>query len=172
MHYAADGACAVTVGMGRPQFAPDAIPMRVSGPRVVDYPLDVDSETFVVTVLSVGTTHTILFVDALPEDETFLRVSPRIEHHPLFPERTSVMWTRRDNDARLALRIWERGAGETWGCGTGACAAAVAARLHARVGDDVTVASKGGELLIRWREGEEIRMTGPAEYVFEGVYPV
>src|SRR5262249_7887871 len=142
VRYAEDGTCAVTVGMGLPQFEPDSIPVRISAPRVLDYPLDVEGETFIVAGLSTRTAQTVVFVDALPDDELFLRISPRIENHPLFPERTSVMWTRCRSDTRIELRIWERSVGETWGCGTGACAAAVAARLHGWAQDTVTVASK------------------------------
>jgi diaminopimelate epimerase len=167
-----DGARAITVEMGEPRFAPIDIPMRVPGTRVVDYPLEVEGETVTVTALSTGTTHAVVFVDALPDEETFLRLSPRIEHHPLFPDRTSLMWTQVESPSRLRLRIWERGAGETWGCGTGACAAAVAAQMHGYTDGEVTVASRGGELVIRWREGEPILMTGPAVYVYEGVYPL
>jgi diaminopimelate epimerase len=166
------GECIVTVEMGVPRFTPVDIPMRAPGPRVMDYPLEVDGETLRVTALSTGTTHAITFVEELPDEETFQRLSPLIENHPLFPTRTSLMWTRVESPSRLQLRIWERGAGETWGCGTGACAAAVAAQLHGYVGEEVTVASRGGELLIRWREGETIWKTGPAEYVFEGTYPL
>lgn len=172
LHRTPSGECRVTVDMGKPRFDPTDIPMRVQGPTVVDYPLEVDGETFPVTVLSTGTAHAILFVEELPDDGTFFRISPRIEHHYAFPERTSLMWTRVENSSRLRLRIWERAAGETWGCGTGACAAAVAAILHAFVRGPVTVASRGGELVIDWKEGKTIRMSGPAEYVFEGVYPL
>lgn len=166
------GTCLVTVEMGLPRFAPVDIPMRAPGPRVIDYPLKVDGETLRITALSTGTTHTIVFVEEPPDEETFQYLSPRIENHPLFPARTSLMWTTVESPSRLRLRIWERGAGETWGCGTGACAAAVAAQLHGYVGEEVTVASRGGELRVRWREGETIWQTGPAEYVFEGTYPL
>ncbi len=162
----------VTVDMGPPRFAPEEIPIVAPGPRVVDYPIGVAGEVLTVTALSTGTTHTVLLVDALPEDDRFFRLSPLIEHHPLFPERTSIMWTQVTGPDALRLRIWERGAGETWGCGTGACAAAVAAILHGLVRSSVTVTSRGGELRVEWREGETILQTGPAEYVYEGTYPL
>lgn len=169
VRYAPGGECSVTVDMGLPRFAPVDIPMRVAGQRVTDYPLEVDGEVLPVTALSTGTAHAVILVDEMPDEETFQRLSPRIENHPLFPERTSVMWTRREDEA-LRVRIWERGAGETWGCGTGACAAAVAARLHGLVGEDVEVRSKGGAVTVHWRDGEALAQTGPAEYVFEGRY--
>jgi diaminopimelate epimerase len=82
------------------------------------------------------------------------------------------MWCKVENSHHLRLRIWERGAGETWGCGTGACAAAVAAidRGFVCPGAPVTVASRGGELIVTWREGEAIEMTGPAEVVYDGTF--
>jgi diaminopimelate epimerase len=160
----------ITVGMNRPRFEPAAVPALVDAPRLFDYPLEAAGRRWTITALSTGTAHTVLFVDDLPADADFMRWSPAIENHPLFLERTSVMWTRVDGPDRLTLRIWERGAGETWGCGTGACAAAVAAILQGRVRSPVTVASRGGELRIVWEEGEEIRMTGPAEVVYTGAY--
>lgn len=165
----------VTVGMGIPKFDPPSIPMRVGVDRVMGYPLDLPTgETLSITALSTGSTHAITFVETLPDDAHFFEVSRAVEHHPLFPDRTSLMWCQIESMSRLHMRIWERGAGETWGCGTGACAAAVAAVLHgyASAGELLTVVSKGGELHIRWREGEAIEMTGPAVFVFKGVYPI
>jgi diaminopimelate epimerase len=162
--------CRITVDMGSPRYRPEEIPMRASGDRFWEQPLRVGGRTLTVTALSTGSTHTVVFVDELPDDPLFFRVSPLVENHPRFPERTSVMWARVESRNRLELRIWERGAGETLGCGTGACAAAVAARNAGLTDEEVTVASKGGELRIRWSEGQDIRMTGPAEVVFEGEY--
>ncbi len=164
---------AVTVSMGQPRFDPPSIPMQVVADRVIDYPLELDPDTVLpITALSTGSTHAVTFVEMLPDDLRFLAISPLVENHPLFPDRTSLMWCRVEGPERLRLRIWERGVGETWGCGTGACAAAVAAILHgyAAEGTPVTVASRGGELIIRWREGEAMEMTGPAAFVFEGFY--
>jgi diaminopimelate epimerase len=164
---------AIQVGMNLPRFEPSDIPMCVSMKPVVDFPLELSNGAVLpITALSTGSTHAVTFVEELPEDARFFAISPQVEHHPLFPERTSLMWCKVMGPGRLAMRIWERGAGETWGCGTGACAAAVAAILHgfAPETQPVTVVSQGGELVIRWREGEPITMTGPAEFVFEGIY--
>lgn len=168
---------AVQVGMNLPRFAPSEIPMALPAnvSRVVDFPLELSEGTVLpITALSTGSTHAVTFVEELPEDALFSAVSPQVENHPLFPERTSLMWCKITGPNAMALRIWERGVGETWGCGTGACAAAVAAILHGYVPADkpVIVASRGGELVIRWREGDSIRMTGPAELVYKGIYPV
>ncbi len=165
----------ISVGMGLPRFDPPSVPVRVALQEVYDYPLDLGGgSSLVVTALSTGTTHSVTFVDALPDDDTFFTVSPKVEAHPLFPDRTSLMWCHVDGDNRLSLRVWERGAGETFGCGTGACASAVTAIRHgfADGSRPVTVRSKGGELTIKWSDGEVIEMSGPAEYVYEGVYPL
>ncbi len=164
---------AVKVDMGEPRFRPEDIPMRVTGDSVVNYALELEGgRCLPITALSTGSTHAVAFVPALPDDAEFFGISPQVEHHPLFPERTSLMWCFRENESRLQLRIWERGAGETWGCGTGACAAAVAAILQGIVSPHkaVTIASKGGQLSIAWEPGGTICMTGPAESVYSGVY--
>ena len=164
---------AVSVGMGTPRFDPPSVPMRVPGPEVIDYPLDLGrGNSLTITALSTGSTHAVTFLDQLPADDLFYTVSPLVERHPLFPERTSLMWCMVESMHRIRLRVWERSVGETLGCGTGACAAAVAAVRHGLVsaGVPVSVVSKGGELQVTWCPGSEITMTGPAEYVFEGCY--
>jgi len=163
----------VTVNMGLPHFDPPTIPMRVPLEQVMDYPLEFeDGSNLMLTALSTGSTHAIAFVESLPEDDLFFAVSPQVEEHPLFPARTSLMWCRIDSPARLRIRIWERGAGETWGCGTGACAAAVAAVMHgyALPNAPILVRSHGGDLIVRWEPGGSIEMTGPAETIYAGVY--
>lgn len=168
----AQSRCRITVEMGEPLFAPEEIPLRLPAPDGPILPLSLDGETLSLLPLFTGSTHTVIFALSLPEDDRFLRLSPQIETHPLFPERTSVLWTQVLTPDRLRIRIWERGVGETWGCGTGACAAAVAAQLQGYAGAQVTVESRGGELEICWTPGESMRLTGPAEYVFTGCLPV
>ena len=164
---------AVRVDMGLPGFAPGDIPMLADADRIIDYPLPLqDGSSLLITALSTGSAHAVTFVDALPDDDAFLRISPQVEHHSAFPERVSLMWCASEGLNRLRMRIWERGAGETWGCGTGACAAGVSAVVHglAQAGQAVHVASKGGSLTIRWQPGGRIEMTGPARVVYEGEY--
>lgn len=162
----------ITVDMGPPRLAPPEIPMQVSQEPVLRYPLPLPNGTVLpVTVLSTGSTHAVTFVNALPEDPQFQTISPMVEHHPLFPERTSLMWCQITGPDRISMRIWERGAGETWGCGTGACAAAVAAILEGHIprrDHPVLVHSRGGTLRVRWSDGQSILMSGPAEFVYEG----
>lgn len=161
----------VSAGMGLPRLAPPEIPFCAPGrERVVDFPLRVEDRTFLVTSVNTGSTHTVIFGDA-PEEETFQRYSPLIENHPLFPERTSVLWATPTGPNCFAVRIWERGAGETLGCGTGACAVGVAARLHNLVSRETPteVVSQGGALHIAWpNDDAEIQMLGPAQFVFDG----
>lgn len=161
----------VKVNMGLPYFEPTAIPALLENPLDTLLPL-ANGESLRISALSTGSTHAVALCPSLPDDATFFRISPQVENHPLFPERTSLMWCTPGLENRIDIRIWERGAGETWGCGTGACAAGVVAILkgYASPMYPVIVASKGGNLHIRWQEGEEIAMTGPAVAVYHGSY--
>lgn len=161
----------VTTAMGRASLDPRAIPMRVSEDRVVDYPLKLLGEEVVITALSTGTAHTVIFGEHPPE-ERFQRLSPAIERHELFPERTSVLWAQPGRDNRLHLRIWERAVGETLACGTGAAAAAVAATIHGLATSPVTVESRGGTLEVEVSKDLDVSLTGPAVRVFEGLLPL
>ena len=125
------------------------------------------------TALSTGSTHTVIFRDAPLNENEFQSWSPLLEHHALFPARTSIMWAVPDGANRFAIRIWERGAGETLACGTGACAIAVAARLTGRARGPVIVESRGGELEVEWDAPDgEIYLTGRASYVYAGEWAV
>ena len=167
----------IRVAMGKPRLIPQQI--SFAGDVVpIEYSLHLEDIILPhVSTLSTGSVHTIIFVEKLPDDETFLRLSPQIEHHALFPERTSVMWAKVLDAQNIQIRIWERGVqeangitGETLACGTGACATAVAARIMRYCGEKVKIHSRGGILEIAWREGEEIAMMGAAEVVFEGIW--
>jgi len=160
---AGDGAA--SVDMGAPRFDWDAIPLA--------YPMDTaampvgweDLET--PAAVNVGNPHAIFFVaDAGSVD--LERLGPIIETDPLFPARVNVNVASVEGPQRLRLRVWERGAGLTRACGTGACATAVAAIRSGRAQSPVTVALPGGELVIEWAPGGTIRMTGPATHVFAG----
>ena len=163
----------VRVSMGEPQFDLPAIPLMppegvLRDGRPLEYDLLVgDTLLSHVTSLSTGSTHTIIF-GPHPDEETFQKLSPLIENHSWFPQRTSVMWADVRAQNEVVLRIWERGAGETLACGTGACATAVAAQLTGRAKSPTKVQSKGGTLTIEWQNGQDIWKTGPAQIVFEG----
>jgi len=155
--------------MTRPVFAPEKIPTRLAGaPPLVDVPLELDGQVLRVTALSMGNPHCVVFVDD-PAEFPVERLGPRIEHHPLFPERVNVEFVARASADELVQRTWERGSGETLACGSGACAAAVAGVLSGRSSRDVAVRLRGGVLRIRWpADGAPVIMTGPAAHVFDG----
>jgi diaminopimelate epimerase len=154
-----------TVDMGEPRFAWDQIPLAYAmdtAPMPVGW-----EELESPTAVNIGNPHAIFFVednDAVDLD----RLGPLIEHDPLFPDRVNVSVATVTGPSRIALRVWERGVGETRACGTGACATAVAAIRDSRVIAPVTVSLAGGDLLIDWQPGGSIRMSGPATHVFTG----
>ncbi len=157
----------VRVNMGAPRLAPADIPFRAEA-QAVTYPLEVDGETLTVGVVSMGNPHAVLRVpDVAAAPVTTL--GPRIEHHPRFPQRTNVGFMEVVDAGRLRLRVWERGAGETLACGSGACAAVVSGRLQGLLGERVAVDLPGGQLIIEWQGGDApVYLTGPATTVFEG----
>jgi len=161
----------VTVDMGVPRFAPETVPF-VGGTGAPVERLDVDGTVLEVSVLSMGNPHAVQIVadvDAAP----VATQGPRIEGHPRFPSRVNAGYMQVLDRDNIRLRVWERGAGETLACGTGACAAVVAGRRRGCLDARVTVATRGGALAIRWDgEGRPVWMTGPAAIVFEGRWPV
>lgn len=165
---ALDGA--ITANMGAPGFAAADIPTLGDSSRSIA--IDVAGQTYLLDSVNTGSTHSVIWRETPPTDSEFLAVSPLLEHAPVFPERTSVLWATAVSRTELQLRIWERGAGETLGCGTGACAAAVLARATDRIhADEITVHSRGGALRVAWNPGSpEIWLTGYAEVVFAGVW--
>lgn len=156
----------VRVDMGEPVLEGREIPVDLDG-LVADYPVEVDGETMLITCVSMGNPHAVIFVDNLGG----LPVSyygPKIENHPLFPRRTNVEFVEVLSPEEIRMRVWERGAGETLACGTGASAAAVASSLKGLTGRAVRVHLEGGDLLVEWSREGRVFMTGPAEEVFEG----
>lgn len=160
----------ITTTLPAPRFHPRDIPMLVAGEAVEDYPITIADETLHINAVNTGTTHTVIFTDRLPDDERFHKLSPRLETHPLFPERTSVLWAVVDSPTTVRIRIWERGVGETLGCGSGAAAVAVLAYRAGWVGESVEVISKGGRVKVRWQPDHPVEITGNAFVRFEGVY--
>lgn len=159
---AGDGA---SVDMGAPRFEWDAIPLAYA---MDTYAMPVSWEDLPApAVINVGNPHVIFFVDDLAAVETD-RLGSLIEHDPLFPARVNVNFAQVLSDRHIRLVVWERGAGLTQACGTGACATAVAAIRQGLVTGPVTVSLPGGDLMIDWRAGGHIQMTGPATFVFSG----
>ncbi len=167
------------VEMGPPHLEPSRIPFaaEVPGGRVVDWPLTVAGHMYTLTAVNTGSTHAVIFGPA-PDEDTFQTVSPLIENHALLPSRTSVLWATPEGesvfgDPQFRIRIWERGVGETLGCGTGACAVGVAAVLRGLScpGQPINIISPGGALLITWPgEAASVNMIGSAYIVYDGDY--
>jgi len=164
-----------TVDMGEPILEGREIPAAADG-RVIDYPLEVGGRIWRVTAVSMGNPHCVVFVDdeavfAL-EDSEFARVGRQFEHHPFFPRRVNTEFVLPLGRERMRMRVWERGSGETLACGTGACAALVAAVLTGRAERRATLELRGGKLGIEWCERGEsanhVMMTGEAVEVFSG----
>jgi diaminopimelate epimerase len=157
----------VTVDMGVPRFAPEDVPFT-GGNGAVDETLDVDGVAVRLSVLSMGNPHAVqqvADVDAAP----VATQGPRIENHPRFPRRVNAGYMQIVDRATIRLRVWERGAGETLACGTGACAAVVAGVRRGLLDSPVRVQTRGGELVIAWTgDGQPVRMTGAAAKVFDG----
>jgi diaminopimelate epimerase len=160
----------VRVDMGEPRLERSEIPMEGPSGQVINEPLQVDGVAYQVSAVSMGNPHCIIFVP--DTDRVSLReIGPRIEKHPVFPRKTNVEFVQVLNRQEARMKVWERGAGETMACGTGACATAVACVLNGHTGRRVTVHLKGGALLIEWEDNNHVYMTGPAEEVFTGDYP-
>lgn len=157
----------VEVDMGEPVLDSRRIPVNVDG-EIRDRTLTIAGEPRTVTCVSMGNPHCVSFVQSV-EAAPVTTLGPKIEHDPLFPRRINAEFAEIVDKGTIRLRVWERGAGETLACGTGACATAVAAAWTGRTGRDVTVKLPGGDLRIRWDEkSNRVFMTGPAVTVFEG----
>ena len=156
----------VTVDMGPPEWEGRRIPVDADG-TILDRPLDVQGRRWAVSCVSMGNPHCVVFVDDT-EPLALSEIGPAFERHPFFPRRVNTEFIRVESPERLRMRVWERGAGETLACGTGACAAAVVAARSGRAARHVTVALPGGELAIEWRDDDHVYMTGDAVEVFAG----
>ena len=151
-----------------PQFDPAAVPVRLPLERVLQYALKIGDRTWPVSCVSIGTAHTVIFGDADVEEDVFREASPLIEQHRIFPERTSVLWCRAEGRDRIRMRIWERGVGESFACGTGTCAAVVVGRTLGLTGDRAEVVTRGGSMSAEWSGKGPVRLIGPARIVYVG----
>jgi diaminopimelate epimerase len=161
----------VRVDMGAPIFDPDLIPARVrwNGTPVKDHVIEAHDRKLKATILSMGNPHCVIFLDEDPSPFPG-RYGASLETHPLFPARVNVEFVQVLDRGRLKMRVWERGSGETYSCGTGACASAVAGSVRGVVDSRVVVELLGGDLDIQW-EGDElpVLMTGAATLVYHGI---
>ncbi len=160
-----------TVDMGAPILDPAQVPTTIDDDMVVDCPIETELGEVRVTTVSMGNPHAIIVVDDVDEAPVET-LGPVIETDPRFPRKTNVEFAQLVDEETIALRVWERGVGETLACGTGACATLVAMNLLCLTGREAVVQLPGGELAIRWAEDDHVYMTGPAEEVFAGVITV
>ena len=159
----------VKVDMGKAILVPKDIPVNSDLDRFIAQPVTVDGKEYAMTCVSMGNPHAIVFlpdVDSLDLE----KIGPSFEHHPLFPDRVNTEFVRVIDDHTLQMRVWERGSGETFACGTGTCATVVAAVLngYCKKEEEILVHLRGGDLRIIYHEDETVTMIGPATYVFEG----
>ncbi len=158
----------VKVDMGTPELNPRLIPVDLPGEMVLRHRLQIMGQTWFITCVNMGNPHAVLFVRD-PEVVDLPTIGPMIEHHPLFPRRTNVEFVRVIDRGILQMRVWERGAGETLACGTGACAALVAAVLAGNSDRTVQMKLSGGNLQLHWSaEDNHVYQTGPASFVYDG----
>jgi diaminopimelate epimerase len=161
----------VEVDMGIPRFLPAEIPF-ISNSDAVVQPIEVDGEVVEITALSMGNPHAVQLVPDV-DSAPLSTQGPKLEHHLRFPQRVNAGYMQVVDRATIRLRVWERGAGETPACGTGACAAVVAGIRRGLLDASVRVETRGGALTIRWAgQGEPVMMTGPATTVFEGEWEI
>ena len=160
----------VRADMGMPELTPAKIPVDVNAEQVMQYPLQILGKTLPITCVSMGNPHAVIFVTD-PDAIDLPVVGGMIEHHPLFPRRTNVEFVRVIRRDMLQMRVWERGAGETLACGTGACASLVAAVMNGLADRCAQIKLAGGNLQLEWNEEDNhVYQTGPATFVFDGVW--
>ena len=159
----------VRVNMGTPILEPEKIPVIADGRRVVQEPVEVCGKTWEMTCVSMGNPHAVIFIDTPVKEFPLEYYGPSFENHERFPKRVNTEFVRILDRKTMEMRVWERGSGETLACGTGTCAAAVAAVLNGLCERKTLVHLLGGDLEIEWKEEDGcVYMTGPAVTVFEG----
>ncbi len=159
----------VEVDMGEAILKPRDIPMNADGDSFVNKPVAVDGKEQNITAVSMGNPHAVIFTVSIDKLD-LEKIGPSYENHPLFPERVNTEFCEVIDSRTLKMRVWERGSGETWACGTGACATAVAAVLNGfcKRDEEITLKLRGGDLKITYRSDNHVIMCGEAETVFEG----
>lgn len=159
----------VLVDMGKAVLRPADIPMNVSGDTFINKPITVDGKEVFITAVSMGNPHAVTYVEDVDSLE-LEKIGPSFENHPLFPERVNTEFIKILDESTMQMRVWERGSGETWACGTGACAATAASVLNGYFPHDkeITVKLRGGDLFITYKSDGTVLMRGPAETVFTG----
>ena len=158
----------VKVDMGESILTPADIPVNLSGDTIINEPVEVEGSIWNITCISMGNPHAVVFVDDT-KSLNLEKIGPAFEKHPIFPEQVNTEFVHVIDRKTVDMRVWERGSGETFACGTGACATAMACILNGKTEDEVLVHLVGGDLLIQYdRKTNHIFMTGPATEVFSG----
>ncbi len=165
---------AARVSMGNPILSPTDVPVKLdsageygSGP-VLEYPFQMDGYDLPLSFVSMGNPHAVTFIDTPVAEFPLHTVGPKMEHHPIFPNRVNFEIVNIDGPDHLTARVWERGSGETMACGTGACGIAVASILGGHTGNSVDITLPGGTLTVSWDGEGEVILEGPAQEVFRG----
>lgn len=166
----------IQVSLGKPKFKATEIPVLAQQPDdnspILDYPLIVAGTELKMSFVSMGNPHAVHFTQQAVADFPLARLGPAVENHSLFPRRVNFEVANIKSRTRIEIRVWERGAGETLACGSGAAATAVAARLHGYVDSNIEVIVPGGVLNIQWDGNGEVFLSGPAKVVFTGEWPI
>lgn len=158
----------ITVDMGEPILDPVLIPVKIDKEPVLNYPLDIDGKIWEISCVSMGNPHAVVFTTGIKDFDLPI-LGPKFEKHSIFPRKTNTEFIEIVDRQTLNMRVWERGAGETLACGTGACAAAVAAILNGYCDRKMTIHLLGGDLEIEWNQkNNHVYMTGEAVTVFDG----
>ena len=165
----------IEVSMGEPRFAASDIPLVIEpGGELVDikkmlgYPVTIENTSLLLNLVSMGNPHAVYFWQHPVSEFPLSRLGPKVENLPVFPNRVNFEVAHVVSRQKIEARVWERGAGETLACGSGACAIAVAARLHGHIDNKVDIKLQGGVLGVEWDGAGEVYLSGPAEIVFSG----
>lgn len=160
----------VLVDMGKAIIKPADIPVLADGEDFISRKIEVNGNEETVTCVSMGNPHCVIFTDKNVDGLELEKIGPSFENHPLFPERINTEFANVIDGNNVKMRVWERGSGETWACGTGACATAVAACLngHCKRDEEIRLMLRGGDLFITYKSDGTVLMRGPATTVFEG----
>jgi diaminopimelate epimerase len=159
----------VRVGMGTPKFNLSEIPVILDKKTpILNYPLKIKGKELKISLVSVGNPHAVLFTEEAVSEFPLSKIGPLVENHSIFPKRTNFEVANVVNRDEIVARVWERGAGETLSCGSGACAITVASMLKGFTNDQVDVRLTGGTLTVEWDGEREVFLSGPAEKIFEG----
>ncbi len=175
IYSAKDKPAKIQVSMGAPKFAAEDIPVVIEDDRelvdiksMLNYPVAVEGRELLLNLVSIGNPHAVYFEQHPLSDFPLLQIGPKVEHLSIFPNRINFEVAKVVNRRQIEARVWERGAGETLGCGSGACAMAVAAQLHGYIDNKVDIKLAGGILEVEWDGVGEIFISAPAKIVFRG----